>query len=130
MLEAAPETARIKEIEPKVRFDSKAEENGDPDNNMLMGYVTMDGKDYFTVLDNNISPAWRWISFSSEYSENGGNYMPVGLEGSNAAQLKTSPADIEQKASSAVEEMGLTDFQPCGGILRVLYGRKRADGAC
>ena len=101
MLEAAPETARIKEIEPKVRFDSKAEENGDPDNNMLMGYVTMDGKDYFTVLDNNISPAWRWISFSSEYSENGGNYMPVGLEGSNAAQLKTSPADIEQKASSA-----------------------------
>ena len=57
MLEAAPETARIKEIEPKVRFDSKAEENGDPDNNMLMGYVTMDGKDYFTVLDNNISPA-------------------------------------------------------------------------
>ena len=125
MLEAAPETARIKEIEPKVRFDSKAEENGDPDNNMLMGYVTMDGKDYFTVLDNNISPAWRWISFSAEYSENGGNYMPVGIEGSDTAQLKTSPADIEQRASSAVEEMGLTDFQYCGGEYFASYTEEK-----
>ena len=40
--------------------------------------------------------------------------MPVGMEGDNAAHLKTSPAEIEQRAAAAVEEMGLTDFQPCG----------------
>lgn len=115
MLEAAPETAQIEEIEPKVQFDPKAEENGNPDANMLMGYVTMDGKDYFTVLDNNLSPAWRWISFSAEDTSKGRNYMPVGMEDDGAGRLQTSPGEIEQKAVAAVEEMGLTEFRSCGG---------------
>ena len=115
MLEAAPETAQIRDIEPIVRFEVNAAENGNPDANMLSGYVTMDGKDYFTVLDNNIHPNWRWISFSTEYTGKGSNYLPGLTDGETQGKLDTPPAEIEQKAAEAMEQMGLTEFKSCGG---------------
>lgn len=114
MLKYAPETVKIKEIEAKVQYDPDASANGTPEKNWLQGNITVDGKDYAVSLGNDLTPAWRWISFSVSRLGNGGNYMPVGVEAAGSF-LNTPTADIISKAERAAAEMGFHEFVSCGG---------------
>ncbi len=81
----------------------------------------MDGKDYFTVLDNNISPHGGGYIFQPNIQ--GRRQLYAGWNGRDNAASEDVSCGNRTKAAAAVEEMGLTDSSPAENTSS-LYRRK------
>ena len=78
-----------------------------------------------SFLDNNITPTWRWIYFSELNTPvREATIFPDWQTGKTEGKPDTPPAEIEQKAAEAVEQMGVTGLCPAAGNILPLYRGK------
>ncbi len=115
LLKEAPEEPVIAEIPPIVCHTEDPEElEENPDKNYLMGHVTVEGKDYFVALDNNLKEDWRWIQFEVRGPQSQGSYMPVSWALEETLDVNISPEKVREDAKALMKSLGFDDFAVSG----------------
>lgn len=109
MREAAPDEAQTTEIPEIVNYNEET-----PEQNWLLGNVTVNGQDYFVALNNNLQEDWRWIDFKVNRSDLMGNFMAAQDIQPDTSELQNHTAEIRDKAVKIVKDLGFTDFLPAG----------------
>lgn len=118
--EDAPDEAVLKEVPAVISYtasDDYLEEN------ILYGYVTVDGFDYYVSVDNNLRNDWRWIIFEVNAQRTNASFMPVG-EGDEAGVEKDKfpRQELKEEAEKMVADMGFTEFAAAGDEFFQTYG--------
>jgi len=108
--ENAPEeisSVEVPAIVPYVENGENMEEN------LLWGMATVDGRDYFVSLDNNLKEDWRWINFEIRDDETNSNFINIA-DGESSAATGLPREEIKGMAKEAMAAMGFTDFGVAG----------------
>lgn len=108
--ENAPEELSVVTVPAVVSYTENSEYN---EENWLYGMASVEGRDFFVSLDNNLRDDWRWINFEIRCEEANSNFINVADETSPAA-AELSRQDIKGMAQEAMEAMGFTDFAAAG----------------
>lgn len=121
MYEAAPETYETELSDGKLAAAADGGEGsaeGDIQPGGISASATIDGEDYWLLVDNQRSDDWKWIQIQMMRMGIIGNYMPVSgqtLTDQLKAKLKASPADIEKQSDEIVTKLGFSEMQRAGG---------------
>lgn len=111
-MEEADGWIRMEAVVPYVESKGKSAQEV-YEANLLDGYATVDGEEYWVSINNNWSNDWRWVLFNvvntdrsigNVYMEPEKEEIPEGL----------STEEVREKAEEYVKEMGFTDFAPAG----------------
>lgn len=111
LLKEAPDEPVIVDIPAVVRY---SEDPGEQEGNMLMGYVTVDQKDYSVALDNSLTKDWIWTQFEIRGPQNEGAFMPADQETVQNAGSNISADQVREEASALMTRMGFDDFSISG----------------
>lgn len=108
--EKAPEEVITVPVPGVVDYTENTENSED---NLLWGTATVDGRDFWVNVDNNLTDSWRWINFEIRDAETNSNFINVADEGS-AAAAALPKEEIRGMAQEAMAAMGFTDFTVAG----------------
>lgn len=114
LLASAPEEPVIREVAAVVPYVKKMSPEEDTmEENILEGNATVDGEDYWLVLNNNFQSDWLWaqMDVSSVKRSVGNAYVELD-EASVPSGL--SIEQVRESAAALVKEMGFSDFAPAG----------------
>ncbi len=114
LLAAALDEPVIQDVEAVVPYVEKTSQGQDTwEENFLEGNATVDGENYWLVLDNNFQSDWMWAQMEvrSEDRSVGDAWVKIEEEDIPAGLDRQQ---IREKAQALALEMGFSDFAPAG----------------
>lgn len=114
LLDFAPKEPVIRDVEPVVPYVEKTSPEQDTfGENFLEGNATVDGQDYWLVLNNDFQSDWPWVQMDVRSTDRSVGDAYVKLE---QAQVPAGldRQQITEKAKALAAEMGFSDFAPVG----------------
>lgn len=108
--ENAPEEPSLVAVPAVVSYTESTEYE---EENWLYGTASVDGRDFFVSLDNNLRDDWRWINFEVRCEEANSNFINIA-DGTSVAAAELPKEEIKGMAQEAMEAMGFTDFAVAG----------------
>ncbi len=114
LLDFAPEEPVIRDVEAVVPYVEKTSQEQDTmEENILEGNATVDGENYWLVLNNNFQSDWLWAQMEvrSLGRSVGDTWVKIEEESVPAGLDRQQ---IREKAQALALEMGFSDFAPAG----------------
>lgn len=107
--------------------------------NRLGANVTVNGQDYYVVLENTMTNKRNYVSFEIDKQDGDGDYLFFSDSHPDLSDIhnvkirqgvenmKTPPEEIQAKAQEAVNQMGLSEYVMQGGEYFICWGAEELD---